>query len=96
MKKSLVSLLALSIIPHQEYSGPMIDDQKVLDCIMNMYFYLLSEENDPRKEEFFDKFSKQYDALDPREHEQVREDYLSIVKAQEEHQEKELQKEKPQ
>ncbi len=84
MKKSLTNLLLLSSIFHaNDYNFPIIEEEKVLDCIMSMYFYLLLEEKDEKKEEYYEKFTRQYDSLTPEQQEQVKQDYLSIINEQE-------------
>jgi len=84
MKKSLTNLLLLSSIFHaNDYNFPIIEEEKVLDCIMSMYFYLLLEEKDEKKEEYYQKFERQYDSLTPEQQEQVKQDYLSIINEQE-------------
>ena len=91
MKKSLISLLAISTFPHTgEFDGPIVDDPKVLDCIMNMYFYLLLEENDPKKEEYYQKFEQQFDALPEKQKAIVKEDFLGMINAKEEQETKEF------
>ena len=84
MKKSLANLLAVTSMLHtDEYDGPIIDDKQVLDCIMSMYFYLLLDENDPKINEYFENFDKQFQALNEKQKTIVQKDFESIIKAQE-------------
>ncbi len=94
MKKSVQNILmAATLLNIGEFTGPMIDDPKVLDCIMSMYFYMLCEE-DEKKEEYFQKFDKQYQALNEAQQKQVQDDFQSIIDAQNKHQEEPFQKAK--
>ena len=94
MKKSVQNILmAAALLNIGEFSGPLIEDPAVLDCIMSMYFYMLCEEEE-KKEEFFQKFDEQYKKLNEAQQKQVQEDYLSIIEAQDKNQEVPHQKEK--
>ena len=92
-KKILDILLVSSLLNTGEFVGPMIDDPKVLDCTMSMYFYMLCED-EKKKEEYFQKFDEQYQQLDESQQKQVKQEFLSIIDAQEKQQEESFQKQK--
>ena len=51
------------------------DDEEVFECIINMYFYMLTG-----KKEDYDKFELLYDKLTSEQKEIIRDDYISIMK----------------
>lgn len=52
-------------------------DRDVEDCIMQMYFYMLTE-----KEEHYKKFISLYNKLNHSEQEKVKEEYHAIIEEQ--------------
>ena len=50
------------------------DDLEVNDCLMKMYFYILTKEENDYKE-----FEKLYDLLTKEQQEIVRNDYLNLI-----------------
>ena len=55
------------------------DNMKINDCIMKMYFYILTGQK-----EFFNEFEILYDQLSDDEKEIVRKDYIGIMGCQDE------------
>ena len=83
MKKSVKDFLltsAMSVLGNNEYAGDYIDDVDVLDCLMDLYYYMLSIDVDPIKEKkYFEDFSKKYKKLNKEQREIVKKDYYDIV-----------------
>jgi len=76
-------LLALSVIGANEYSDYYIDDNEVNDCLMSMYFYMMCDNKfQQKKDELFKKFNEKYEKLNEEQQELVKQDYLSIIEAQ--------------
>ena len=97
MQKSTRDLLvAMSMIGTFDFMGEYIEDQEVNECIMDMYFYMLygGIENEEKREEYFKEFEKKYNALNKEQQELVKNDYISIIEAQEKNREKEKIKKK--
>ena len=65
-------------------------DDEIADCLMNMYFYILSINTDDEKkqEEYFKKFDELYNNLTKEQQEIIIKDYLDIIEAQENNKEK--------
>ena len=94
MNKSIADLLlSLSMIGANEYGQFYAYDQKVNDCLMNMYFYMMHP-NEDKKEEYFKEFEKSYDILNDDQKEIVKQDFINIIEAQEKNREKEKVKKK--
>ena len=89
-------LLASSLINSSEYEGYNIHDEKVLECLMDMYFYMMYSgiDNEEKKEEYFEEFGKKYDNLTDEQKDLVKEEYISIINAQDKNREKEKIKRK--
>ena len=73
INKIIIPSLLLNI--SDDYSNDYFcDNMKVNDCIMKMYLYILT-----RQEEFFNEFEILYDQLLDEEKEIVKKDYKSII-----------------
>lgn len=59
-------------------------DESVLDCLMQMYFYMMTGDD-----VYFNKFHDLYSKLNDSQKEYVKKDYLNIIKAQDEKKQKE-------
>ena len=91
MRKSTRDMLvAMSLVRGSEFEGGYIRDEKVIECVMDMYFYMLygGIGNESKKEEYFNEFEKKYRALNKEQQEEVKNDYISIIEAQEKNKEK--------
>ena len=86
-------LYALALLGSYEFSSYYVNDPKINDCLMNMYFYMMHP-NEDRKEEYFQQFEKIYRELDEEQQEIVKKDYIEIIEAQEKNREKEKIKKK--
>ena len=53
-------------------------DSEVTDCLMQMYFYMISGDD-----EHFNEFNELFDKLTPEKQEYVKKDFLSIIESQE-------------
>ena len=94
MNKSIADLLlSLSMIGANEYGQFYAYDQKVNDCLMNMYFYMMHP-NENKKEEYFKEFEKSYNDLNEEQQEMVKQDFIEIIEAQDKNKEKEKVKKK--
>ena len=94
-KKIMDLLLSMSLINSNEYSGYLPNDERVLECIWDMYFYMLySGINEEKKEEYFKEFEKKYDNLNKEQQEEVEKEYIEIINAQEKNRKKEKIKKK--
>ncbi len=60
MNKRTMDILFTSALLHNyEYDGYFINDERVSECIMDMYFYMLyGLDNLKKKEEYFHEFEK--------------------------------------
>ena len=90
MKQSTRDLLiAMSLIGANDYGGYFPNDEHVIECVWDMYFYMLySGINESKKEEYFNEFGKKYNKLNKEQQEMVRNEYISIIEAQEKNKEK--------
>ncbi len=75
MKNELFRL-GLLLNNYDEYNDYLVYDLEVNECIMKMYFYLLSGE-----EEDFIEFEKLYDKLSYKQKEIVKNDYNYILES---------------
>ena len=89
-------LIAMSLIHSSEYESGHIHDEKVLECIMDMYFYMLygGIGNEQKKEDYFNEFEKKYKLLNKEQQDEVKNDYISIIESQEKNKNKEKVKKK--
>ena len=83
-------LLSMSMIGANEFGNMMyIDDPRVNDCLMSMYFYMMFDSNyEKKKEEKFQEFSEKFEKLNDEQKEIVKQDYLNIIEAQDKVREK--------
>ena len=91
MKKSVRDILITSaLLKTTEFEGGCINDDRVLECIMDMYFYMLYNGigNDPKKEEYFREFEKKYNNLNKEQQEIVKQEYIDIIETQNKNREK--------
>lgn len=90
MKKSTRDLLlAMSMIHAGDYGGYFPNNKHVVECLWDMYFYMLySGVDEERKEEYFNEFSEKYNKLTEEQREEVRKEYISIIASQEKNKEK--------
>ena len=97
MKKNTIDLLIASSLLHtSEYGGYFINDERVQECLMDMYFYMLYNgmDNDEKKEEYFNEFENKYNKLNKEQQEQVKQEYVNIIETQKKKKEKEKVKKK--
>ncbi len=59
-------------------------DNAVNECILRMYFVMLTDENDEKYDERFKKFEEIYDSLDYDEQQEVKDELLEIQSLREE------------
>ena len=95
-KKVMDLLLAMSLIGTNEYAGYFPADKYVVDCIWDMYFYMMygGLGNEEKKEEYFHEFENKFDKLNKGQQEEVKKEYISIIEAQNKNKEKEKVKKK--
>ncbi|MBR3161615.1 MAG: hypothetical protein IKF19_04760 [Bacilli bacterium] len=74
--KSELFRLGLLLNNYDEYNDYLVYDLEVNECIMKMYYYLLSGE-----EERFIEFEKLYDKLSYKQKEIVKNDYNYILES---------------
>ena len=97
MNKNILNLLmASSLLNTNEYGGYFINDERVQECIMAMYFYMLynGANNEEKKEEYFNEFENKYNKLNKEQQEQVKKEYIDIIETQNRNREKEKVKKK--
>lgn len=58
---------------------PVSFDMDVNDCLINMYFYMLSSD-----EKYYQEFHEKYNKLNDEQREFVKNDYINIINAQRE------------
>ena len=90
-KKTIMDLLlAFSSIGGNEYSDIPVFDEKVNECLMDMYFYMLynGDNNETKKEEYFHEFENKYNKLNEKQQEEVRKEYKNIIETQKKNREK--------
>ena len=82
--------MAMSLIGTNEYTGYYISDEKVSECIWDMYFYMMYNGigEEKKQEEFFNKMKEKYQNLNEEQQEEVRKEYISIIEAQNKNKEK--------
>jgi len=96
-KKKVFDLLtAMSFFGTSEYAGYYPTDERVIECLMDMYFYMLYKDmdNEEKKEEYFQEFENKYDKLNGEQQEEVKNEYINIIEAQKKNREKEKIKKK--
>ena len=90
MNRNLLKLLLINTAITSEYSqleyNELSMDPLVNDCLMHMYFFMLLNENDPKKDEEYDKFKKLYHSFDKEKQEYIKKDFIKIINAQDENQ----------
>ena len=59
-------------------------DNMVTECILRMYFVMLTDENDEKYRERFKKFEEVYDELDYDQQQEVRDELIELERIQEE------------
>lgn len=73
----------MSVIGTNEFSMDYIDDPLVNDCLMSMYFYMMCDNKfQKKKDELFIEFNEKYEKLNEEQQELVKQDYISIIEAQ--------------
>ena len=89
-KSAMDFLLAFSLIGGNEYGGYYPTDEKVIACLWDMYFYMMYSGlgNEDKKEEYFNEFGKKFDNLNKEQQEEVKNEYISIIEAQDKNKEK--------
>ena len=89
-------LMTMSLLGTGEYAGYYPNDERILECIMDMYFYMMYSNvgNEDKKEEYFNKFEKKYDNLNSNQQEEIKKEYINIIEAQNKNSEKEKVKKK--
>jgi len=91
MKKSMAELLITSALLNRgEYGGYFINDERVMECIMDMYFYMLYSDvgNDEKIEEYFNELKNKYDNLNEEQQAIVKKEFLDIIEAQDKNKDK--------
>ena len=79
--------MAMSLIGTGEYGGYFPNDERVLECLMNMYFYMMHP-NENKKEEYFQEFEKSYNDLNEEQKQIVKQDFIDIIETQNKNKEK--------
>ena len=90
-KKSAMNLLlAMSLIGANEYASYYISDEKVSECLMDMYFYMMYSGigEEKKQEEFLNEFEKKYNDLSEEQQEMVKNEYIDIIETQNKNKEK--------
>lgn len=89
-KKGMDYLLAMSLLGKSEYVGYFPNDERVLECLWDMYFYMMYSGigNENKKEEYYHEFEKKYDKLNEEQQEEVKNEYMNIIEAQNKEKEK--------
>jgi len=89
-EKVMDLLMAMSLIGPREYDGYFPNDERVVECLWDMYFYMMYNGigNKEKKEEYFNEFGKKFDNLNEKQQEEVRKEYINIIEAQEKNREK--------
>lgn len=89
-------LLSMAIMGDAKYGQYYSYDEKVNDCLMSMYFYMLYNgmDNDVKREEYFKEFEKSYECLDKEQQDIVKKEYIDIIETQNKKREKEKIKKK--
>ncbi len=89
-------LLSFALLNVGEYSSYYSDDEKVNDCLMDMYFYMLLMDSDDesKKDKYYRRFEQSFRDLNHEQQEMVREEYKNIIEAQNNNIEKERVKKK--
>ena len=89
-KKTARDLLTvMSLLGVSEYEGYYPTDERVVECMWDMYFYMMYSGigNEEKKEEYFQEFGKKYDKLTKEQQEEVKKEYKNIIEAQEKNRE---------
>lgn len=83
MNNKIINILLISsLLGTNEYESLYIEDEKVNDCLMKMYFFMLLDESDDRKERMYKEFCLEYDKLNNEQQEIVKNEYIDIINAQ--------------
>ena len=75
--------MSLALTSSNNYANipTYFDDPEVSACLMEMYFFMLLED-DKAKEKHFAKFDELYNKLSEEQQELVKQDYLNIIESQ--------------
>ena len=95
-KKVVDLLLSMSLLGTGEYAGYYSNDERVMECLWDMYFYMMYNGlgNEEKKEEYFNEFGKKYEKLNEEQQEEVKKEYINIIETQNKNREKEKIKKK--
>lgn len=83
-------LLGLTLNSNDPYrtKNSIIKDDMVNECLMDMYFFMLSSELDEKiHNELWEIFLKSYHSLNRLQQEIVKQDYIDIINAQDKYEE---------
>ncbi len=85
-KKTIVDLFtAMSLLGTGEYERYYPTDERVIECLWDMYFYMMYSGigNVLKKEEYFIEFGKKFNKLNKEQQEEVKNEYINILEAKE-------------
>ena len=89
-KKVIDLLMSMSLLGSSEYAGYYPNDERVVECLWDMYFYMMYSGigNEEKKEEYFSEFGKKFNNLNKEQQEIVKNEYIDIIEAQNKNKEK--------
>ena len=101
MKNNLIiPLLFLNSMLEDDYfdrdilDGDYLFDNEVMGCLMQMYYLMMMDENDPKYEQTTIEFNNLFNKLDDNKKKYIIKEYEAIIEAQKNLLEKEEKKEK--
>ena len=83
-KKPMDLLMTMSLLGPGEYAGYFPNDERVVECLWDMYFYMMHNGlgNEDKKEEYFKEFKDKYIKLNDEQQKEVKKEYINIIEAQ--------------
>ena len=83
MNEQIMGLFSISsLVDTGEFRGDYFEDEKIDDCLMDMYFYMMYVSiGDKRSEEYFREYERKFSELTAEQQEYVKADYLNILES---------------
>ena len=94
--KELIMFLSLAngMMENSYLNLPIYMDEEVNDCLIKMYFVMMTGDGHPDNERLYNEFLLAYHSLNEKQQEIVKKDFISICEAQDRNQEQEKVKRK--
>ena len=94
MKKELVQLLSIigAITGEYLFDYDFIMDPEVNDCLIKMYFFMMTGDGHPDHDKYYNEFLHSYYSLNEKQQEIVRNDFINIIEAQDKNEQEKVKR----